>query len=84
MLGKYKKLLTKIPEQDLKEFYCAIYGNCDTDDRVSYEQHLISYLRMYLHERRASYVTNEEVILSMTVKAMKILAWMEYLQTIYK
>ena len=83
MKFKFERILASISGEDLRSFYFSIYDGCEYNGRRDLESHLLGYLRFYLRERRASYVTSEDLILEMTIKAMKILSFLEYMEIKY-
>lgn len=70
MIKNLERLLNKKSHQELKLFYCEMYGICECEKR-DYVNHLTSYLRMYLrfHKNKKTKVQKIELI----NKAHKIL-----------
>ena len=82
MKFRFEKILEAISERDLKDFYCSMYKECNTEDRASYEAHILSYLRFYLRARRYPNI-NQDKGLELTIKAMKVLSFLEYMEIKY-
>ena len=79
MKFRFEKILASISEEDLKSFYCSMYKDCKVDSRIDYEHHILCYLRLYLRARRYPN-TNQNKGLDFTLKAMKILSFLEYME----
>ena len=77
MLRQFKSLLSLLPEFELCDFYCYLYGEIGCSlCKCDYENHIYSFYRMYLH-----YHKKEK---DMIVKAHIMNSWYEYMKDKYR
>lgn len=77
MLSDIRNVLQRIPEFELRDFYCYVYGECGENiNRNSIEEHIISYLHIYLRNHK----NNQSCI----IKSYIILGWISELKHKYK
>lgn len=55
--------------EDLKIFYCKVWGNC-TVEKIDYIEHIMRYLVMYLRYHKMN--------ANIRIKAYQILAFLDY------